>query len=362
MCKDLHAERRNTLVRGWSPFSLASEVCLSIIRRPVQSGLLVAVIALILGSVAAAEGGLASRAVTGAQEAISAGSDVVVVTSRDGGVSTRRCASLNSVAGIRAGAARQAQLTTISASPGESVRTMEVSAVTLEILAGKQVGDGTIFLGSALAERLALSPDRYLVAGGEVLRVDGIVDPVRAMEASGRLLIVRAPDSGLGDCWVSFPRALASTNVGLLPWWFESEQLVVEEVGGESIAGLIAQWSNRSTRHAPWLGALVVLLLVALTVRGRRNESSLYLVNGCSRVVAGLLITGEFIVLLACGGLMGTGWAMLLITLDAAAPSSAYVVAGRAALLCALVVAAGIPALGLLQQARDPVQSLKDRI
>ncbi len=352
----------------WRVDTLMAEAVANLWSRRGRSSVLAAVVALVVAGLFVADAAAADEVIRAKKELVAAGGLVVVVTREDGAtLPATRCSLLAQQPHVMAaGGVRKGKIVYFGHAPGTPFQAIEVTDGLLGIisLGRTAVADGVV-LADAAAHELGVVSGSWVTLDGGPTPVGGVVDPQKRAEAFSRTVFMRAPPTGgVDQCWIEFRDGAFDQGVNALPAWFDGQgQLALRPLIDRNISSrdLARDWSNRSTRQAWMVGAVLLCAFVLILVWRRRAEFTLYLLLGSSRAGIAFLQTVENYLLILGGGALGLAWGVWLALTSGVSDASALGQGFRAALLCLLLTLVTLPVSFLWLLRADLAAILKER-
>jgi hypothetical protein len=289
--------------------SLATEAFLTVHARLARSVVIVVSLSFVFTLSTVPELFEARRSAESIQEAVDAGSNVLIVSSNAGTISSLECLSLQSNDAIlRVGAIGAASVTSLTTSPGVPVQRASVTPGYLDVLAPKvqPYADGAYF-GPAVASEFSYQE------GAEVKFGDNratpfestLADPTRDPTRDRWIYVVGASSPVAAECWIEAHRGSLEATKALIPSVFSADQLRIESAKTNPDQSIQSTWNSRASQYIGYAAGAVAALLVGLVVWGRRSEFALYSILGFSRVDVILIAAIESLLYVCSASIVG---------------------------------------------------------
>jgi hypothetical protein len=357
----------NSTSGTWPPATVLVEVLLNLRSRAARNLVMVAFVAVVLGSLTWMEAQAADRAIAGKHAFLAAGGTVVVVSVEGGTLPAARCLALRQWSYVvAAGGLRDNETVYPDSAPGAAFRAVHAVGDVHRILdpLSRIDADRGVVLGGAAAAELGVHVSSWLSIAGTTRQVVGVLQAARRDETFDRAIILpTGPQGQLEQCWVEFREPDFDGAVTALPAWFgvgglKVRPLVTRDAGSRDY---VQEWAVRPARFGWIAGALLVDLMGLMYVRRRRAEMTLYLTLGVRRVVVALVQATELWCLLLLAAALSASWTAALLFVHQPPEATALRPALRSTLLCFTVAAAVIPVMLTGLARPDLASDLKER-
>src|SRR6218665_2214631 len=217
---------------------------------------------------------------------ISAGSNVLIVTSNGGSVDAATCLALNSNSTIlHAGTVNSHRVTALRSAPGAVFERATVSPEYLDIVSPHQrKGTNGAYLGSAIAQELSISFDAPMefIDGQKTTAVAPIND-LRDETRKRWVFVTQPPGLRASECWIEAKPGAADDIRALIPGVFHLDsELKINTLIANDDSEIRDTWKTRPSQFAGITSGVLTAFLLALLLWSRRSEYALYSLVGFS--------------------------------------------------------------------------------